>query len=147
MVLVQVAAGIMGSSVVKYGFNFFLFFARDSEVFVVWIGKLCSSSCKLNKYSYALKLDHRNFKALKQFDIRTHLINSSIAMVLSSISMVQPFGNEITNPGLNCTIVSVHCLFITWIFISVIYWYVCTRNVILGACIIYLFIYLSCVYI
>ena len=92
MVLVQVAAGIMGSSVVKYGFNFFLFFARDSEVFVVWIGKLCSSSCKLNKYSCGLKLDHRNFKALKQFDFRTHLINSSIAMVLSSISMVQPFG-------------------------------------------------------
>ena len=78
MVLVQVAAGIMGSSVVKYGFNFFLFFARDSEVFVVWIGELCSSSCKLNKYSCGLKLDHRNFKALKQFDFDQNLFNKFV---------------------------------------------------------------------
>ena len=26
-----------------------------------------------------------------------------------------PEGDEISNPGLNCTIVSLHCLFITWI--------------------------------
>ena len=43
------------------------------------------------------------------------------------------------NPGLNCTIVSSHCLFITWIFISVVSWYLCSRNLILGSCIIYLF--------
>ena len=50
-----------------------------------------------------------------------------------------PAGDEISNPGLNSTIVSSHCLFITWIFISVVSWYVCARNLILGACIIYLF--------
>ena len=36
-----------------------------------------------------------------------------------------------------------YCM-ITWIFISVVSWYVCGRNLILGACIIY---FLSCVYI
>lgn len=76
MVLVQVAAGIMGSSVVKYGFNFFLFFARDSEVFVVWIGKLCSSSCKLNKYSCGLKLDHRNFHVYLELARATGIIQN-----------------------------------------------------------------------
>ena len=35
----------------------------------------------------------------------------------------------ISNPGLNCTIVSLHCSFITWIFISVVYWYVCERSI------------------
>ena len=50
-----------------------------------------------------------------------------------------PEGDEISNPGLNCTIVSLHCLFITWIFISVVSWYVCARSLILGACTIYLF--------
>ena len=35
-----------------------------------------------------------------------------------------PAGDWISNPGLNCTIVSLHCLSITWIFVSVVYWYV-----------------------
>ena len=48
-------------------------------------------------------------------------------------------GDEISNPGLNCTIASLHCLFITWIFISVVYWYVARAQ-------FNLFNYLSCVY-
>ena len=51
-----------------------------------------------------------------------------------------PAGDEISNPGINFTmIVSLHCFFITWIFISVVSWNVCARNLILGACITYLF--------
>ena len=38
-----------------------------------------------------------------------------------------PVGDEIGNPGLNCTIVSLHCSFNTWIFISVVSWYVCAQ--------------------
>ena len=67
------------------------------------------------------------------------LINLSIAMAYRREVWYSPVGDEISNPGLNCNIVSLHCLFITWIFISVVSWYVCTRNLILGACIIHLF--------
>ena len=67
------------------------------------------------------------------------LINLSIAMAYRREVWYSPVGDEISNPGLNCSIVSLHCLFITWIFISVVSWYVCTRNLILGACIIHLF--------
>ena len=41
---------------------------------------------------YTSKVDFMNRLALKPIDFRTHLINSSIAMVLSSRSIVQPFG-------------------------------------------------------
>ena len=45
-----------------------------------------------------------------------------------------------------CTIVSLHCLFIICIFISVVSWYLCARNLILGTCIIILFIWVACTF-
>ena len=52
-------------------------------------------------------------------------------------SLVLYAGDEISNPGLNSTIVSLHYLFITEIGFSVVSWYVCARNFNLCACIIY----------
>ena len=57
-----------------------------------------------------------------------------------------PAGDEISNPGLNCTIVSLHYLFITWCCISDVSRYMCAYNFILSARII-CFFYLIDVYI
>ena len=48
-----------------------------------------------------------------------------------------PAGDEISNPGLNSTIVSFHYLFITYTIFSIVSWYVCARIFIFCACIIY----------
>ena len=68
-------------------------------------------------------------KALKPMYFRNHLINSSITMVLSSRSnWCSPVWDEISNSGLNCTMVSLHPLFVTYRFVFQVYlgMYVCT---------------------
>ena len=57
-------------------------------------------------------------------------------------------GDEISNPGLNCTIISLHHLYILLIDLYFSCILVCRRiQFYLCACIIYLFIYLIDVYI
>ena len=86
---------------------------------------------------------------LRQLGFETSLLQKSFNKFFSRHGLIVEkygaalVGDEISNPGLNCTIVSLHYLFIAECCISVVSWYVCAYNFILSARIICLFITLT----
>ena len=91
--------------------------ARICTSKVDFINRLRGLSLRLRQQGFETNLVQKSFN---KFFSRNGLIVEKYGAALREM--------RLTYPGLNCTIVSLHCLFITWIFISVVNWYVCARR-------------------